>query len=145
MIPVQPTVALPPSGGARLLLALFAGSGTLHLVRPAVYEQMVPPWLPAQRALVYASGVAELLCGAGLLHARTRPAAGWASAALLVAVFPANVQMAVDARRGPARGGGGAAYRGLTYARLPLQVPLVAFALQAAGVRLADVRAGRHS
>ena len=56
----------------------------------------MPRVLPDHRALVYVSGVAELLCAAGLLVPATRRPAGYASAALLVAVFPANVQMSVD-------------------------------------------------
>jgi uncharacterized membrane protein len=109
------------------LAALFATSGTLHLVRPRLFESIVPHRLPRKRELVYASGVGELLCAAGLLHPRTRGAAGWASVVLLLAVFPANVQMAVDAR-----GSGCAAYRVGTLARLPLQLPLVRTAWRAA-------------
>ena len=78
------------------LAALLATSGVVHLVRPQVFEGIVPRVLPNHRALVYVSGVAELLCAAGLLHPATRRPAGYASAALLVAVFPANVQMSVD-------------------------------------------------
>lgn len=113
------------------LAALFVTSGTLHLVRPEVFEPIMPRRLPAHRALVHASGVAEIACAAGLLHPRTRRLAGWASAALLVAVFPANVQMALDASRRAQRTG----RRGVqvaTVARLPLQVPLVRTALRAA-------------
>ena len=54
----------------------FASSGVVHLVRPQTFEPMVPRVLPAHRGLVYVSGVAELVCAAGLLHPRTRPAAG---------------------------------------------------------------------
>ena len=109
------------------LAALFTTSGTIHLVRPEVFMPLVPRWLPARRELVLGSGVAELVCAAGLLHPRTRPLAAWASAALLVGVFPGNVQMALDAqqRRSTARKVG-------TIARLPLQVPLVRAALRAA-------------
>ena len=73
------------------LVALFAASGILHLVRPQVFETIVPRQLPFRRGLVYASGAAELACAAALIHPRTRRAAGWASAALLVSIFPANV------------------------------------------------------
>ena len=72
----------------------------------AVYESIVPDALPAKRELVYASGVAEIVGGAGVLHPRTRRAAGWWLIATLVAIFPANVNMAVHARAlpgGPAR------------------------------------------
>ncbi len=98
----------------------FAVSGVLHLVRPRPFEMMVPRRLPARRALVYASGVAELGCAAGMAFPRTRPLAGLVSSALLVMVFPANVQMALDAskrRSTPAKAA--------TAIRLPLQLPLI--------------------
>ena len=120
----------------KALAGLFAASGTLHLVRPQVFEPIVPPALPARRALVLASGVAELACAAGLLHRRTRRVAGWGSAALLVAVFPANVQMALDADRRARRTGRHGLQVG-TLARLPLQLPLIRTALKAAGGKLA--------
>nr|WP_122263522.1 DoxX family protein [Ornithinimicrobium cerasi] len=116
------------------LAAAFLASGTLHLVRPELFEPIVPRFLPAPRELVLASGVAELVCGAGLLHPRTRPVAGAASAALLVAVFPANVQMSLSHGRRAARTrqpAHGLAFAA-TVARLPLQWPLVRVALRAA-------------
>ncbi len=119
---------------------MFLTSGVLHFVRPEVYEGIVPRWLPDPRGLVYLSGVAELACAGGLLHPRSRRAAGYASAALLVAVFPANVQMALDARHAAAGGGRLTAYQLATYARLPLQVPLIWVALHAAGWRAARKR-----
>lgn len=128
----MPTSA--PSRDVAALGVLLAGSGVLHLVRPQVFERIVPRGLPWPRSLVYASGVAELACAAGLARPATRRAAGWCSAALLVAVFPANVQMAVThgrrasrRRDTPAR----LAFAG-TLARLPLQWPLVRTALRAA-------------
>lgn len=115
------------------LAALFAASGALHLVRPQVFETIVPRQLPEHRGLVYASGAAELVCAAGLLHPRTRRAAGWASAALLVAIFPANVQMAVTESKRADRGTGSRGRQLATLARLPLQIPLIRTALKAAG------------
>jgi uncharacterized membrane protein len=112
----------------KALAGLLAVSGVLHLVRPQVFESIVPRRLPARRELVHVSGVAELACAAGLLHPRTRAVAGWASAALLVAVYPANVQMAVTALRSPRTS---TAYRAATLVRLPLQLPLVLWALSA--------------
>jgi uncharacterized membrane protein len=98
----------------------------LHFAFPRPYAEIVPSQLPAPYGLVYLSGVAELACAAGLALPRTRRAAGWATAALFVLVFPANVQMALDA------GGRPDAYRWGTYARLPLQVPLILWAGQVA-------------
>jgi uncharacterized membrane protein len=108
------------------LAALFATSGVLHLLTPRRFEQIVPRPLPGKRALVYLSGTAELGCAAGLVAPATRRAAGLASAVLLVAVFPANVQMALDVFTGRGR-----VARLLAAARLPLQAPLVAIAWRA--------------
>lgn len=80
-----------------LVAGPFLISGIIHLVRPQVFEPIVPKVLLAKRELVIVSGAAELACAAGLLHPRTRPLAGKASAFLLGAVFPVNVQMAADA------------------------------------------------
>jgi uncharacterized membrane protein len=117
------------------LAGLFLTSGTTHLVKPEVFEPLVPSQLPRRRGIIYASGVAELVCAAGLLHPRTRRYAGWASAALLVGILPGNVQMSANygkraARRGTT--GSQAAFAG-TLARLPLQLPLIRTALKAAG------------
>lgn len=133
----MPSTSPPLTRGTLALAAVFAGSGMLHLVRPQVYEQIVPRPLPARRELVIVSGVAELGCAAGLLAGRTRRAAGLASAALLVGIFPANVQMCLDhgrrARR--RRDLGSAAIFAGTVARLPLQWPMIRTALRAAGRR----------
>ncbi len=87
------------------LAVLFGVLGTLHFVKPEPFEGMVPRALPRKKELVYASGAAELACAAGLLHPRTRRVAGLVSAGLLVAIFPANVQMAArPATQGVAAG-----------------------------------------
>ena len=112
-----------------LLSGLLTLTGSLHFVFPKTYAQIIPPQLPAPEALVYLSGVAELACALGLALPRTRRLAGWTTAALFVAVFPANVQMALDAD------GRSAAYQWVTYARLPLQVPLVVWAVSVARSR----------
>ena len=115
------------------LAALFLGSGTLHLVRPQVFEPIVPPQLPEPRKVVEVSGVAEIVCGLGLLNPKTRRIAGLASAALLVGVFPANVQMSVDAgkRANRKRTAKAAGFFAGTVARLPLQMPMIKVALRA--------------
>lgn len=74
-------------------------AGVLHFVRPATYERIIPPGLPWPAALVYVSGLAEIAGGVGLLVPRLRRAAGWGLAALLIAVVPANLYMAVRADR----------------------------------------------
>ena len=109
------------------LHAAFTISGVTHLVRPETFEPLMPAWMPAHREVILASGIAELVCAAGILHPRTRKAAGWASAALLVAVFPGNVKMATDAQKTH-----NTTYQRTTLARLPMQVPLIRAALKAA-------------
>ncbi len=106
-------------------MLLFVASGTLHLVRPGIFEPIVPDALPAPRALVHLSGLAELVCAAGLAWRRTRVAAGWAAAALLVAIFPANVTMSVHAWQDWRTGDASGLYLVGTLVRLPLQLPLI--------------------
>ncbi len=111
------------------LAALLGSSGVLHLVRPQVFEPLIPHGLGPPRAWVVGSGVAELACAVALAVPRTRRLGGAASAALLVGVFPGNVKMALDARRG-ARSW--ARRPAVAWGRLPLQVPLVAWAVSVA-------------
>jgi uncharacterized membrane protein len=127
----------PLGKDAIALAALFLASGTMHFVKPAPFESMVPRQLPQRRALVYVSGAAELACAVGLLLPQTRRLAGIASAVLLVAVFPANVVMTAQAGRGVSRDPRSAARQGYlaaTVARLPLQWPMIRTALRAAEV-----------
>jgi uncharacterized membrane protein len=112
---------------ARLFGPVFIFAGLLHFVIPRTYESIVPDWLPAHRTLVYASGVAEIAAGAATLHPRTRRFGGRLSVATLLAVFPANVHMALHPERYPVPGG-----RTALYARLPLQGAFIAWARAAA-------------
>jgi uncharacterized membrane protein len=98
-------------------------------VRPQLYEPLVPRRLGSARAWVYGSGVAEIACAAGLLGRRSRRAAGLGSAALLMVVFPGNIQRAMTAMRSSRAS---TSYRAGTLARLPVQVPLIAWALRVA-------------
>ncbi|KGN36791.1 DoxX family protein [Knoellia subterranea] len=126
----------PPLDKATIGLAtLFLTSGTTHLVRPQVFEGIVPKVLPKRRELVYVSGVAEIVCALGLLHPRTRKVAGLASAALLIGVFPANVKMSADnAKRAQRKDDvGSKAFFAGTVARLPMQWPMIRTALRASG------------
>lgn len=104
-----------------VLAVVLAGAGALHLARPAPYDAIIPSFLPDPRFWTYASGVFELACAAAVAWPRTRERGAFVTAALFVGVFPANVQMAIDP---------GAVPRWLALARLPLQVPLVLWALQ---------------
>jgi uncharacterized membrane protein len=114
--------AMTRSDLARTVLGvLFMLAGVLHFVMPSRYRAIVPPYLPAPAALVAVSGAAEIAGGLGLLLARLRQMAGVGLILLLVAVFPANVEMLLQARQ---RGVSGIAEL-LLWARLPLQVVLV--------------------
>ena len=79
-----------------LLTALMVFIGIQHFLDPEPFVRIVPKALPAPRILVYVSGVFEILGGIGLVVPRTRRAAAWGLIALYVAVFPANVNMAVN-------------------------------------------------
>jgi len=99
---------------------LFVAAGALHFVRPAMYEQIVPPQLGHAGMLVALSGIAEIAGGIGLMIPRTRRAAGFGLIALLVAVWPANIFMAVEAGRFAA-----VAAAWVLWTRVPLQVALM--------------------
>ena len=84
----------------RLLLvpmaAFYVFAGVMHFVNPDFYLQLMPPYLPWHLGLVYASGVAEILLGLLLLVPATRVLAAWGVVALLIAVFPANLHVALN-------------------------------------------------
>ena len=81
----------------RWLLTLFmVGGGVMHFLATDTYVAMMPEALPWHRELVYLSGVFEILGGLGLILPATRRLAAWGLVALLVAVFPANVNMAIN-------------------------------------------------
>ena len=101
----------------------------LHFVAPAPFRSIVPRSLPEPGLLVAVSGVAELAVAGLLVAPRTRRIGGWSAAALFVAVFPANLSMALRSTNRPAW------YRAGSWARLPLQVPLIVWALRVARSR----------
>jgi uncharacterized membrane protein len=107
------------------LAALLGGSGVLHLLRPSIYEWLVPPELGDARAWVTGTGVAEIGTAVLLSAAPTRRTGGWAAAGLLLAFVPAHLHTFRMVPKRPLP---------LTVAavRLPLQVPLVTAALRVA-------------
>ncbi|HEV7589250.1 MAG TPA: hypothetical protein VGO40_14135 [Longimicrobium sp.] len=113
------------------IAALFIVTGVLHFVIPRSYESIVPPFLPARLFLVYLSGACELAGAAGLLVPRTRRVAALGLIALLAAVFPANVQMLVNA----VGAGKGELQVALLWLRLPLQLVLMYLVWRTAGRR----------
>jgi uncharacterized membrane protein len=116
---------MPPSH--RLAGPFFLGAGIMHFVIPRVYRRIVPPYLPAPTAIVYASGAAEIAGGAGLLHPASRRWAGWWLIATLLAVFPANLHMALHPEQFSSVPGG----RRALWARLPLQAVFIAWVARA--------------
>ena len=107
----------------KVVFALFfIAGGVNHFAHADFYLPMMPDYLPSHVLLVQLSGVAEVLLGAALLVPRLERLAAWGLVALLVAVFPANVHMALHPDRfatiAPA----------MLWLRLPLQLPLLAWA-----------------
>jgi uncharacterized membrane protein len=101
------------------LAAFFSSAGILHFVRPRPYEAIVPPPFPKKESVAI-SGVAEVAGALAVLHPATRPGGRWGLLALLVAVFPANLWMAVS----PEKVSGlnlEKMPRWMLWARLPLQ------------------------
>ena len=110
-------------GALRILFALFfVLGGVNHFRNPAFYVRMMPPYLPLHRELVYLSGIAEVVLGILLLIPRTSVMAAWGLIALLLAVFPANIQMALHPDTFPTLS------PTVLWLRLPLQGALIAWA-----------------
>jgi uncharacterized membrane protein len=110
------------TAAAVTLAVLLLTTGTWHFASPRGFESIVPSWLGSASVWVRLSGIGELACAVGLLIPHSRRVAGWASAALFVVVFPANIDMAVHAWHGQGS-------KLIAYGRLPLQIPLVLWAL----------------
>lgn len=128
-----PNVDLGSRRSAAVLSGALATMGVLHMVAPQPFDQLIPDWLPGSaRTWTYGSGVLELAVSGLIAAPATRRRGGLVAAALFVGVFPGNVQMAVDwSDRSVVE-------QLLAYGRLPLQVPLVLWALRVAKF---DVRA----
>lgn len=105
-----------------LLGVLFTAAGVLHFTRPEFYLRIMPPYLPWHYELVLISGVFEILGGVGLLIPRFQIYAAWGLIALLVAVFPANIHMALHAENYPNFA------PAVLWGRLPLQGLLILWA-----------------
>lgn len=111
-----------------LAAVAFVAAGLNHFRNPAFYESIVPPRFPSPKSLVAISGVAEIAGGLGLLFPRTRRAAGWGLIALLIAVFPANLYMALRPERFSLP-------PWLLWARLPLQAVFIAWIWSVSGLQ----------
>jgi uncharacterized membrane protein len=111
---------------ALALGALLAGAGATHFAVPKVFDAMIPDPLPgAPRVWTYGAGVAEIATAVAVMAPRTRRLGGLAAALLFTGVLPANVKVAIDARNSDST-----AYQLGTILRLPLQAPLIAWALK---------------
>ena len=105
-----------------LLGAFFVAAGVGHFLRPAFYEAMIPPYLPAAHLLVVISGIAEIVLGILVVIPRFSRMAAWGLIALLIAVSPANIHMALHPSLFPE-------FRPVALLiRLPLQLVLIAWA-----------------
>jgi uncharacterized membrane protein len=96
-------------------------AGALHFIKPASYLRIMSPYIPWHVAMVRLSGALEILGGLGLLVTWTRRAAAWGLVALLIAVFPANIYMALH----PVETGAVSIAPLLRWGRLPLQLVLI--------------------
>jgi uncharacterized membrane protein len=106
------------------LAGLLTVTGVTHFVLPRFYDAIIPSLLPGPaRAWTYASGVVELACAASIAHPSTRRLGATVAAVLFVAILPANVQMVINWRHRSLL------YQAIAYGRLPLQVPLVIWAV----------------
>ena len=113
---------------ARLFGPFFVFAGLMHFLKTRWYERIMPPYLPRQRDLVYASGVAEIAGGLATMHPASRRMGSAWSIATLLAVFPANLHMALEPERFEQGVPGG---RTTLYARLPVQLLFIAWAYAA--------------
>ncbi|MEA5365709.1 hypothetical protein VA596_39720 [Amycolatopsis sp., V23-08] len=110
---------------AHVLAGALGFMGVLHFVAPKPFDGLIPRSLPgSRRAWTYGSGVAELTVAAAVATPRTRRLGGLAAALLFLGVFPGNVKMAVDASSAPLP------QRLIAFGRLPLQWPMIAWALK---------------
>jgi uncharacterized membrane protein len=99
--------------------ALYALAGIYHFVNPRLYLKIMPPYLPFHLPLVYISGFCEILLSILLLPASTRTLGAWGIIILLIAIFPANLQMAGNFYRKKH------SFLWLAVLRLPLQLLLI--------------------
>lgn len=111
--------------GMLLAVIFFVVAGSLHFIAPEFYLRIMPPYIPWHAAMVRISGFFEILGGVGLLLPRTRRAAAWGLVALLIAVFPANLYMAMH----PVDAGAASIAPALRWGRLPLQAVFIVWVL----------------
>ncbi len=107
----------------RVVFAVFfVGAGVNHFLETGFYMRMMPTYVPMHLTMVQVSGVAEIVLGVLLLVPQTTAIAAWGLIALLIAVFPANVQMALHPATFPEF------QPTALWLRLPLQAVMIAWA-----------------
>jgi uncharacterized membrane protein len=108
-----------------IMSVFYVFAGVMHFVNPGFYMPMMPPYLPWHLELVYLSGVAEIVLGLAVLVPAYRSLAAWGIILLLIAIFPANLHIALyNVPIGGASEGAGA----LNWVRLPFQLVLIVWA-----------------
>jgi len=101
------------------MITLYIAAGANHFLHAGSYIKIMPPWIPLHKQMVFISGVCEILFAVLLILPPTRRLAAWCIIALLVAVFPANLQMTLNYCHEHNPG------LWATVLRLPLQIPLI--------------------
>jgi uncharacterized membrane protein len=101
------------------MVLIFCAAGVYHFVNPKMYQRIMPAYLPYHLPLIYITGVLEILFALLLIPESTRPLAAWLIIGLLIAIFPANIQMAINfwQKQNPALW--------IAIIRLPLQFVLI--------------------
>ena len=109
-----------------VMAAFYGTAGVMHFASPGFFVEIMPSYLPWHLELVYLSGAIEILLAVLLVVPATRGLAAWGTIALLIAVFPANLNMALNDIRpdGPF----GPPTTLSLWLRLPMQLVLIAWA-----------------
>jgi uncharacterized membrane protein len=107
-----------------LMACIYFVAGINHFLNPHSYMKIMPSWLPFSEELIFVSGAIEIVCALLLLPSFSRKLAAWSIIVLLIAIFPANIQMSINyyEENNP--------YFLFTLLRLPLQFLLIWWAYQ---------------
>jgi uncharacterized membrane protein len=105
-----------------LLCAFFIMAGLNHFINPVFYLKIMPPFLPSHILLVYLSGFFEMALGGMILISALTHVAAWGLIVLLIAIFPANIHMAINPQLYPEIN------PVVLWLRLPLQAVFIAWA-----------------
>ena len=115
-------MGISPEMHRYIIGGLFILTGIFHFLKPQLFVKIMPDYIPYNLAMVYISGMAEIAGGIGIFFEKTQVWAGWGLILLLIAVFPANINMAVKSVQ---KSGYTSLYSIATILRLPLQFVLI--------------------